>query len=52
MLGILPEPSENIYDSGILGANKPANVEVDITGAEKLWLLVEDAESYDASRGR
>ena len=50
MLGSLPPPPENIYDSGIQGAAKPVNVDIDITGSEKLWLLSQDAESYDPAR--
>lgn len=50
MLGVLQPPAVNIYDSGIVGASKPVTAEFDITGAEKLWLLMEDFDSYDRTR--
>ncbi len=50
MLGVLLPPAVNIYDSGIVGASKPVSAEFDIAGAEKLWLLMEDFDSYDRTR--
>jgi hypothetical protein len=42
-------PPANVFDSGIIRAEKIA-VDVDISGARKLWLLIEDADSYDKTR--
>ena len=50
MLGVMKPPPQNIFDSGSLGASKPVNIEFDITGVEKLWLLMEDFDSYDRTR--
>lgn len=49
MLGELPNPPANKFDS------KPVrqgaiSFEADITGAQKLWLLTEDAGSYDTEQ--
>ena len=49
MLRQLPLMPRNIYDSGLV-ANKPAAVDLDITGRKELWLLVEDSDSYDRPR--
>jgi hypothetical protein len=49
MLGRLPAPPPNTFDSGVV-TSKRRSVEVDITGARKLWLLAEDSDSYDRSR--
>ena len=50
MLGVMKPSPQNIFDSGSLGASKPVNIEFDITGVEKLWLLMEDFDSYDRTR--
>ncbi len=50
MLGVMKPPPQNIFDSGSLGASKPVNIEFDITGVDKLWLLTEDFDSYDRTR--
>ena len=39
----------NLFDSGRVG-RKEMEIEVDLRGAEELWLLVVDEESYDPSR--
>ena len=43
-----PAP-ENRFDSGMMRSGAAA-VDVDISGARELWLLVEDVDSYDPSR--
>ncbi len=45
LLGPLPPSPENIFDSGMVRANT-VNVDVDITGASRLWLAMEDVGSY------
>lgn len=52
MLGELPEPAENIFDSGVSGpgAVDTTFVDIDITGAKRLVLLLEDVDTYDPSR--
>ena len=49
MLGELPSPAANKFDSKPLrqGAVK---FDIDITGVKQLWLLMEDAGSYDPGR--
>jgi len=49
MTGELPEPPPNLFDSGVV-SEKPADVDIDITGVNKLWLLTEDTDSYDPAR--
>lgn len=49
MLGELKAPPANLFDSGVVGPQR-APVDIDITGASKLWLLIEDSDSYDRSR--
>jgi hypothetical protein len=49
MLNQLPPAPVSVFDSGSIGA-KPVEVDIDITGAKKLWLLTEDADSYDRAR--
>lgn len=49
LLGKLPPAPENRFDSKLLrGGSVP--VDVDISGAKELWLVVEDVDSYDRSR--
>ena len=43
-----PAPA-SLYDSGVVRRD-PVQGEVDIRGANELWLLVEDQESYDPTR--
>ncbi len=49
MLNQLPPAPVSVFDSGSIGS-KPAEVDIDITGVTKLWLLTEDADSYDRAR--
>jgi hypothetical protein len=49
MLGQLRPPPPNIYDSGVLSSGT-ATIDIDITGATRLWLLLADADSYDPLR--
>ncbi|MGA8599357.1 MAG: DUF1549 domain-containing protein [Bryobacteraceae bacterium] len=49
LLGELPPPPSNSFDSGIL-RHGAVSLDIDISGAKQLWLLTEDAGSYDPSR--
>jgi len=49
ILGQLPPPPPNRFDSGNIRAEK-MNVDVDLSGAKELRLLIEDADSYDRNR--
>ncbi len=49
MLGQLPPAPANLYDSGILNA-PVSRIDIDIQGFSKLWLLLDDADSYDPAR--
>lgn len=49
LLGELKPPPANRFDSKMMRSGA-APVEVDITGAKELWLVVEDVDSYDPSR--
>jgi hypothetical protein len=51
LLGELPAAPANLFDSKSIRAG-PIPVDVQITGATELWLLVEDVDSYDAARVR
>jgi len=42
-----PAP-QNLFDSGVLAAQK-ASVDIDLKGAERLWLLATDAGSYGSA---
>jgi hypothetical protein len=47
MLGELPPEPVSIFDHPLRGrASNPAPFEVDISGADKLWLIVQDTGSY------
>jgi hypothetical protein len=49
LLGQLPPPPRSLYDSLVVKRNtKP--VDIDISQAKALWLIVEDAGSYDPER--
>lgn len=49
MMGQLQPAPQNVFDSGVVsGAGVP--VDIDISGAKRLWLLLEDADSYDRNR--
>ena len=43
-----PAPA-NLFDSKVVRSGK-VPVDVDITGANELWLLIEDVDSYDPAR--
>jgi hypothetical protein len=49
LLGQLPPAPENLFDSGRM-RNGSATFDIDISGLKRLWLLEEDAGSYDTSR--
>ena len=49
MLGELPAPPSNLFDSGVI-TSKPVDVDIDVTGVKTLWLLTEDTDSYDPAR--
>jgi hypothetical protein len=49
MLNELPPAPASAFDSSS-ASSKPVEVDIDITGAKKLWLLTEDADSYDRAR--
>ncbi|MBL8223040.1 MAG: DUF1553 domain-containing protein, partial [Bryobacterales bacterium] len=44
-----PTPPENLFDSGIIRRNA-AKADVEIKKAKKLWLIVENVDSYDPAR--
>src|SRR5581483_3009851 len=49
ILGELPPAPPNLFDSGEMRSGR-AVVDVDISGAQQLRLLIEDIDSYDPSR--
>lgn len=49
MLGLLRPSPANLFDSGVV-RREPFTVDIDVSGAEQLWLLVEDTDSYDPTR--
>ena len=49
LLAQLPPAPENLFDSGRLRKGA-VSFDIDITGLKQLWLLTEDAGSYDPSR--
>ena len=49
LLNELPEPASNLYDSKVLRKGENA-FDVDVTGLKQLWIVMEDAGSYDPSR--
>src|SRR5262249_15155783 len=52
MLGELPSPPENLFDSGTAGQGGPDTlfVDIDIANSKRLVLLLEDVDTYDPSR--
>lgn len=44
-----PQPPVSVFDSGLVRAN-PVDVDVDISGATRLWLVMQDLGSYDPPR--
>ncbi len=49
LLGKLPPAPENLFDSGAVRKGSVA-FDVDISGLQRLWLLQQDAGSYDPAR--
>jgi hypothetical protein len=49
LLGQLEPAPANIFDSKLMRSGK-IPIDVDITGAKELWLLIEDVDSYDRTR--
>jgi hypothetical protein len=49
LLGELPPTPGNLFDSKVLRSGA-VPVDIDITGAQELWLLIEDVDSYDPAR--
>jgi hypothetical protein len=48
LAGELPPPPKSLFDSGLRKNAK--SVDIDIRGAKSLWLIAEDAGSYDPAR--
>jgi hypothetical protein len=44
-----PAPPENLFDSGLVRRNA-VKADVSLKGAKKLWLIVENIDSYDVKR--
>jgi hypothetical protein len=51
MMGLLPDAPRPLFDSGVVNAQK-VTVDVALEGAKKVWLVVEDVDSYDPARTR
>ncbi|MGH9338110.1 MAG: DUF1549 domain-containing protein [Acidobacteriota bacterium] len=49
LLNELRPPPANLFDSGAIRSGA-TSVDIDISGAKELWLLIEDAGSYDPTR--
>jgi len=49
LLGEWKQPPANVFDSGVVRTER-IPVDLDVSGLRKLWLLIEDADSYDRSR--
>ena len=49
LLNALPDPPPNLYDSKAVRKGEAA-FDIDISGKKQLWLLMEDAGSYDPLR--
>jgi len=49
MLGKLAPPPRPLFDSGMINS-QTSDIDVDVAGAGKLWLKVEDVDSYDPLR--
>lgn len=47
----LPPAPHNLFDSGVITSQKAA-IDIDITGAGKLYLVLVDIDSYDPTRTR
>jgi hypothetical protein len=51
MMGVLPDAPKPLFDSGVVNAQKVV-CDVELNGASKIWLVVEDVDSYDPARTR
>ena len=51
MMGVLPDAPKPLFDSGVVNAQKVV-CDVALNGASKIWLVVEDVDSYDPTRTR
>ncbi len=49
LTGELREAPASLFDSGIIG-NQKVKVDVDVAGVEKLFLVLQNVDSYDANR--
>jgi len=49
LIAELPQPPASVFDSGLVRAN-PVEVDIDIRGATRLWLVMQDLGSYDPPR--
>jgi hypothetical protein len=49
LLGELPPAPQNLFDSLRMSKGEK-QIDIDITGAKQLWLLIDDAGCYDPSR--
>lgn len=49
LLGQLPSPPAPLFDSKTLRKNS-ADLDIDLTGVNKLWLVITDVDCYDPSR--
>jgi hypothetical protein len=53
MLGQLPKAPENLFDSGVSGGSQGVEtsfLDIDIAQSKRLYLLLEDVDTYDPSR--
>jgi len=51
MMGLLRESPRPAFDSGVMNS-KSAEVNMPLNGAKRVWLLIEDVDSYDPKRVR
>ena len=51
LMGLLREPPKPLFDSGIVNSQK-VEIDIPLKNAKRLWLLVEDVDSYDPARVR
>lgn len=49
LLGLTKAPPQNVFDSKMIRGG-PLPFEADITGANEVWLVLEDVDSYDPAR--
>jgi hypothetical protein len=50
LLGRRTEAPRALFDSGVVTGKDPEPEEVDLRGAQELWLLIVDSDSYDPTR--